>query len=263
MTHPYFSLEHPARLAHRGSRLLWPENTMTAFSGAVEGLGYRYLETDVRATRDGVLVTFHDETLERTTNGVGSIADWLWDDLRHLDAAWSFGAEEGFPFRGTGIGIPRLDEVFATWPEVNVNIDLKADGIEWQVAEAIIRSRRVQKVLIGSFSDRRIARFRRVTRGTVATSAGTAVSVAAWAASRAGRRLPSRPDAYQLPFAARGARLDRRFVDAAHASGAQVHAWTVNERTDMERLLDMGVDGIVTDRPDLLNEVLAARTGDG
>lgn len=263
MTHPYFALEHPARLAHRGSRLLWPENTMTAFAGAVEELGYRYLETDVRATRDGVLVTFHDETLERTTNGVGKVADWLWDDLRHLDAAWSFGAAEGFPLRGSGIGIPRLDDVFTTWPDVNVNVDLKTDGIEWSVAEAIIRSRRAQKVLIGSFRDRRIARFRRVTRGAVATSAGTAVSIAAWAASRAGRPLPSRPDAYQLPFASRGARLDRRFVDAAHASGAQVHAWTVNERADMQRLLDMGVDGIVTDRPDLLNEVVATRTGDG
>lgn len=243
--------------------MLWPENTMTAFAGAVEGLAYRYLETDVRSTRDGVLVTFHDETLERTTNGVGKVADWLWDDLRHLDAAWSFGAADGFPLRGTGVGIPRLDEVFATWPEVNVNIDLKADDVEWPVAEAIIRTRRVQKVLIGSFSDRRIARFRRVTKGAVATSAGTAVSIAAWAASRVGRPLPSRPDAYQLPFAARGARLDERFVDAAHASGAQVHAWTVNERSDMVRLLDIGVDGIVTDRPDVLNEVMAARTSDG
>jgi glycerophosphoryl diester phosphodiesterase len=263
MTHPYFSLEHPARLAHRGSRLLWPENTMTAFGGAVEGFGYRYLETDVRATRDGVLVTFHDETLDRITNGVGRVADWLWDDLRHLDAAWGFGASDDFPLRGTGVRIPRLDEVFATWPEVNVNIDLKADGIEWAVAEAVIRSRRVQKVLIGSFRDRRIARFRRVTRGAVATSAGTAVSMAAWAASRTGRRLPSRPDAYQLPFAMRGARLDKRFVDAAHACGSQVHAWTVNERTDMERLLDIGVDGIVTDRPDVLNDVMTARAGDG
>ena len=236
---------------------------MVAFAGAVEDLSYRYLETDVRATRDGVLVTFHDATLQRTTNGVGDVADWLWEDLRHLDAAWSFGADDGFPLRGTGVRIPRLDEVFATWPAVNINIDLKDDNLEWPVADAVIRSRRVQKVLIGSFSDRRIARFRRVSRGAVATSAGTAVSVAAWAASRLGRRLPARPDAYQLPFAARGAQLDRRFVDAAHNAQAQVHAWTVNERVDMERLLDLGVDGIVTDRPDLLNEVVASRRGNG
>jgi len=236
---------------------------MTAFAGAVDGFGFRYLETDVRATRDGVLVTLHDETLDRTTNGIGRVADWLWDDVRHLDAAWSFGAGDGFPLRGTGVGIPRLDDVFATWPEANVNIDLKADRLEWPVAEAIIRSRRVEKVLIGSFHDRRIARFRRVTRGAVATSAGTAAGSAAWVASRLGRPLPRPPEAYQFPHAARGARLDRRFVDAAHAAGAQVHAWTVNERADMDRLLDIGVDGIVTDRPDILNEVMAARAPDG
>ncbi len=243
-------------MAHRGSRVLWPENTTTAFAGAIHDLGYRYIETDVRATRDGVVVVFHDERLERTTNGVGKVVDWLWEDLRHLDAAWSFGAEDGYPHRAKGVGIPRLEEVFATWPDVHFNLDLKAPGIEWLVAEVMIRARHSQQVLIGSFHDRRIARFRRITRGGVATSAGTFAAARAWAASRRRRPLPVPPEAYQMPYDVRGASLDRRFVDAAHAGGGQVHAWTVNDPEDMRRLLDMGVDGIITDRPDLLNELL-------
>lgn len=236
---------------------------MTAYAGAIEEFGYRYLETDVRKTRDGVVVMFHDATLDRTTNGVGAIADWLWEDLRHLDAAWSFGEEQGYPLRSTGVHIPRLEEVFGTWPGIHVNIDLKAPGMEWAVAETIVRARRREQALVASFVDARIARFRRITQGDVATSAGTALATAAWVASRVGRPVPRQPDAYQMPFQARGARLDRRFVDAAHAAGAQVHAWVVNQRDDMERLLEIGVDGIVTDLPDVLNEVIAARAGDG
>lgn len=246
-------------MAHRGSRILWPENTKTAFAGAIEQHGCVYVETDVRVTRDGVVVVFHDDTLDRTTNGVGKVVDWPWEDLQHLDAAWSFGAEEGYPLRGTGVTIPRLDEVFATWPDVHFNIDLKAPNIEWPVAEVVVQSRRAQKVLIGSFHDGRIARFRRITRGSVATSAGPLAASRAWAASRVGRTVRRAPEAYQMPYRVRGAALDRKFVDAAHLAGAHVHAWTVNEPADMARLLDVGVDGIVTDRPDLLNAVLAHR----
>jgi glycerophosphoryl diester phosphodiesterase len=259
MAHPFFSLEHPIRFAHRGSTHLWPENTTAAFAEAVD-MGYRYVEADVRVTRDGVVVVFHDATLDRTTNGTGRVVDWLWEDLRHLDAAWSFGADDGFPYRGGDVRIPRLDEVYATWPDVHLNLDLKAPGIEWSVAEVVTRAHRRSSTLVAAFNDRRIAKFRRITQGEVATSAGPVASVTAWAASRAGRTLPLRVDAYQLPYNARGARLDARFVDAAHEVGSQVHAWTVNEPDDMERLLDMGVDGIVTDRPDLLDEVLARRT---
>ncbi len=259
MTYSYLAREHPIRMAHRGSRILWPENTMTAFAGAVE-LGYHYVETDVRMTRDGIVVVFHDATLDRTTNGTGRIVDWLWEDLRHLDAGWSFEVDGDYPYRGRGVGIPRLEEVFATWPDLHLNLDLKASGIEWGVAEVIIGMDRRDSTLVASFHDQRIARFRRVTEGTVATSAGSRAAIAAWMASRLGKAFVQPVAAYQLPFDATGARLDRRFVEAAHAAGAQVHAWTVNEPSDMARLLDMGVDGIITDRPDVLNEVLSKRS---
>lgn len=258
-TWPYLTHEHPIRLAHRGSKELWPENTMVAFAGAVE-MGYRYLETDVRMTADGVVVAFHDSTLDRTTNATGSLAEWRWEELRHLDAGWHFGEESGYPRRGSGVTIPRLDELFATWPDACFNIDLKAPGIEWAVAEVVMRAGRQDSVCIGSFHDRRINRFRRITQGEVATSAGPVEASRAFLASRRGRPMRTRAAALQLPYAVSSrVRVDTTLVDAAHAAGVQVHAWTVNEAPDMEQLLDAGVDGIITDRPDILNEVVARR----
>lgn len=226
---------------------------MTAFTGAV-GLGIRYLETDLHRTRDGALIAFHDHVLERLTNGVGRVADWRWEDLRHLDAAYWFDPGNDYPRRGKGDGVPLLEEVIAAFPDVCFNLDLKQPGIEADVAQFVARHGLWDRVLIASFHDRRIRRFRRLTGGRVATSAGPVEASAMWAASRAGRRGPSGPDAYQVPATRR---IDRRFVEAAHRTGAQVHVWTVNDSTEMRRLLDLGVDGIVTDRPDLLNEVLA------
>lgn len=258
MIHPYLTLEHPVRLAHRGSRILWPENTMLAFQGAVD-LGCKYLEIDVRRTRDGVVAVFHDQVLDRVTNGTGRIDHWMWEDVRHLDAAWSFDPVHGHPRRATGVTVPSLDELFSTFPDLHINIDLKGPHLEWGVADLIQRHRRADRTLIGSFKDFRLSRFRRITRGTVPTSAGPVRAVAMWAASRAGAVSRGPEVAYQVPFEHPLLRLDRKYVDAIHAAGAQVHAWTVNDARTMHRLLDLGVDGIVTDRPDVLNEVIEER----
>lgn len=257
--HPYFSLEHPIRLAHRGSRVLGPENTMNAFSLAVEVLGCRYLEIDVQRTVEGRVVVSHDATLERTTNGTGRVADWSLETLSDLDAAYWFDPEGDYPLRGRGIGIPTLEEVLSAWPNVHVNIDLKAAGIEWQVAEIIMSLERAGSVLIAGFHDRRIRRFRRITRGQVATSAGPRTAAAMYAASRFGRRITAPVQAFQLPVDYRGLRVDRRLVEAVHDSGAHLHVWTVNDRAAMHEYLDLGVDGIVTDRLDTLNEVIQER----
>jgi glycerophosphoryl diester phosphodiesterase len=257
---PYLAHESPIRFAHRGSRLLWPENTWRAFDGAIEELGYSYVETDIRITRDHIVVVFHDETLERTTNGVGKVSDWDWEDLRHLDAGYRFSPDgESFPSRGTGVTISRLDDTFERYPDTCFNIDLKAPRSEWAVAEVIARTRASEQALVGSFNDRRIARFRRITKGSVATAAGPSASVAMYAASRLGRTIRRGVDAYQLPMKIRGGAVDEKLVDAVHDSGAHLHVWTVNEPEPMAELLDLGVDGIVTDRPDVLNEVLEAR----
>lgn len=249
---PYLSHEHPIRFAHRGSRVLWPENTMVAFQGAVD-LGYRYIETDVHVTRDGRVVIFHDDTLERLTDGSGRFADHDWEDLETLDAAHGFKPDEGFPLRGRGIGMPLLEEAVDTFPDQMFNIDLKQPGTARAVAEEVRRLGIEDRVMIGSFHDRRIRAFRRAAPG-VATSAGPA---------EVARSLARRPrdgigaDAFQVPEHGGGIRLvTPRFVRRAHTAGKQVHVWTVNDAEDMRRLLDMGVDGVVTDRPDVLNEVL-------
>lgn len=258
MTVPYLALEHPIRFAHRGSRVLWPENTLHAFHGAVES-GYRYIETDVRISKDRHVVVFHDASLERTTNGFGKVADHDLAELRRFDAAFHFDHANGHPLRGTGIGIATLEETFAEFPEVHFNIDLKGPGMEWVVADLVRQAGRQESVMIGSFIGRRTAKFRRITRGEVATSAGPRDTLRMWAASRRGRHLKAPVAAYQVPFNYKSLPIDQKYVDAIHAAGAQVHFWTVNEKADMHRLLDLGADGIVTDRPDLLNEVIQDR----
>lgn len=252
----YFSIEHPIRLAHRGSRVLWPENTMFAFVGAVEELGYHYLELDVRLTADRIPVVFHDATLERTTSGTGKIADYTLDELQSIDAAYHFDPDHDYPLRGTGIGVSPLEELYRTWPDVRLNVDLKASGEEWAVAEVIRAADAEHRTLIGSFYDRRIARFRRITQGQVAVSAGPTAAAAMWSASRGGRTTRRKVQAYQLPFNYRGFKIDEKLIDSVHRAGAHLHLWTVNEADDMRRFLDMGVDGIVTDRPDVLNDVM-------
>jgi glycerophosphoryl diester phosphodiesterase len=255
---PYLDGEYPIRFAHRGSRVLWPENTVVAFEGAA-ALGYVYIETDVRITRDGVVVVFHDDTLDRTTNGKGPVKDWLFDDIKHLDAGWWFDPDAGFPQRGRDAVVSSLDDVFERFPDVRFNIDLKGPGLEWPVADVVRRHGREKMVMIGSFRGHRIGKFRRVTDGAVATSAGPAAALLLYSASRLGKTVSTRASAFQVPFDYRGITIDEKFVVAAHAADAHVHCWTVNEATDMQRLLDVGVDGIVTDRPDILNEVLAQR----
>jgi glycerophosphoryl diester phosphodiesterase len=249
---PYLSHEHPIRLAHRGSRLLWPENTMSAFQGAVD-LGYRYIETDVHVTRDGRVVIFHDNDLERLSDGVGTFAKHDWADLRKLDVAFGFQPDADFPLRGTGVTMPLFEEAVKSFPQQMWNVDLKQSGIAERVAAEVRRLGIEDRVLIGSFHDRRIRAFRHAAPD-VATSAGP-LEVARSLARRPRRHGGA--DAYQVPERGSGMRLvTKRFVDRAHKADKHVHVWTVNDPVDMRRLLDLGVDGIITDRPDLLNEVL-------
>lgn len=255
---PYLTQEHPLRMAHRGSRLLWPQNTMQAFQGATD-LGYRYLETDVHLSADGVVVVFHDHVLEELTNGAGKVSEWRWEDLQLLDAGYTFQPEEGHPWRGKGLQIPSLEQVASTFPDAFLNVDTKEDEVVEPLAKEVTRLDLGDRILVASFHGSRIRRFRRLTNGSVATSAGPTEIAAAWTRSRLGRVPRDAADAYQVPD---GRVPDARFAAAAHAAGKHVHVWTVNDEVDMHRLLDQGVDGIITDRPDLLNQVVTQR-GDG
>lgn len=249
----------PVAIAHRGSRLLWPENTMEAFSGAVS-LGYRHLETDLHLTADDVLVCFHDHTLDRTTDGSGPVSELTLDQLSGLDAGYRHVGRDGYSFRGLGIRVPTLEEALLAFPRVSFVVDLKTDNLVEPLRELIERLDLHDRLIVGSFSDRRLEEFRLASGGLVATSTGATSSRSWLLASRVGRGVGGDAAALQLPRRSRGLRVvDRRLVGAAHRRGLQVHVWTVNDPAEMRELLDMGVDGIITDRPDLLKQVLQER----
>jgi glycerophosphoryl diester phosphodiesterase len=248
----------PIAVAHRGSRLLWPENTMEAFQGAV-GLGFRWLETDLHRTRDGVLVCFHDDTLIRTTDGRGPVSGLDLADLRRLDAGYRFRRAGERPFRGTGVRVPTLEEVVSAFPDVSLIVDLKEDGIEEALLALIERRSLWDRLVVGSFSDERLQRFRELSGGRVATSTGSSETFRLWRAARSSTPPPL-ADAVQIPRNYRGIRVvTPATVAGFHRGGYQVHVWTVNREQEMETLLGWGVDGLISDRPDVLRSVLERR----
>lgn len=247
---PYLDHPGPIAFAHRGGAPGCPdgllENTMPAFAAAVE-LGYRYLETDVHATADGVLVAFHDAHLDRLTDGTGPIADLPW---RRVRQALVGGREP----------IVRFDELLATWPHVRINVDAKHDGAVAPLATAVHRAGATDRVGVAAFSDRRLARLRASLGPRACLAAGPRAVAALRATSLVGRAWRGDADCVQVPVrAGRITVVDRRFVVAAHRAGLAVHVWTIDDAQEMRRLLDLGVDGIMTDRPAVLKGVLAER----
>jgi len=249
----------PVPIAHRGSRLLWPENTMESFSGAFE-MGYRHIETDLHITSDGVIVCVHDHTVDRTTEGSGEVSDHTFDEVRTLDAGYRHGGRDGFTFRGKGIAIPSFEQVVTDFPDVSLVVDLKIDGLARPLADLVDRLGIHDRIIVGGFSDDRLNEFREVSGGRVPTSTGPALSRMWVLASRVGRGGGGDASALQLPTQIRGVRVvDEKLLRSAHQAGLQVHVWTVNEVQEMKRLLDLGVDGLVTDRPDILKSLLVER----
>lgn len=245
-TVPFLDHPGPIPFAHRGGAGDWPENTMPAFAGAV-ALGYRYVETDVHVTADGVLVAFHDERLDRVTDRTGVIRELPWREVRRARVA---GREP----------IPLLEDLLGTWPDLRVNVDPKHDSAVDALAATIRRTGAIDRVCVGAFSDRRLGRLRAVLGPRLCTSLGPR-GVARLRAASFGLpsgRLPARC-AQVPPTAGRVPLVDERFVRAAHHRALQVHVWTVDDEAEMHRLLDLGVDGIMTDRPAVLRAVLEAR----
>ena len=241
-------LDHPGPLAfaHRGGAGDWPENTLPAFEGAV-ALGYRYVETDVHATADGVLVAFHDDVLDRVTDRTGRVAELPWSEVSRARVD---GREP----------IPLLEDLLGTFPELRVNIDPKADDAVAPLVDVLRRTAAVGRVCVGSFSDKRIARVRAALGEGLCCSLGprgVARVKAAGFGAPAGR---VGGECLQVPVATRGVTVtDARLVRTAHRLGLQVHVWTIDDPVEMGRLLDLGVDGIMTDRPAVLREVLERR----
>ena len=241
----------PLAFAHRGFAPDGDENTMAAFRAAV-GLGYRYLETDVRTTRDGVLVVFHDERLERVTDGTGRIADRTYAELRRLRVA------------GRG-SIPTFAELLDEWPDIRLNVDVK------DAAGAVLLARHIDaagahgRVLVSSFSARRLAAARRALARPTALGASVSTVALATLLGPVGLTggigpLLRATDALQVPERKGPVPVvTAGFLRRAHRRGLHVHVWVVNDPDRMRRLLDWGVDGLMTDRADLLAEVMAER----
>lgn len=254
---PFFDagLDQPGAVlafAHRGGafhpELEGLENTLTAFEHAV-ALGYRYLETDVHATRDGVLLAFHDAMLDRVTSHTGSIAETRYDDLAKVVV-------------GEREQIPTLASLLERFPGCCFNIDIKAGHAVAPLVDLVRRTGAYDRVCVGSFSERRMRAFRRAIDRPVATAHGPAtVAVARFAPAPVAARVARAPGrAFQVPHR-RGAVhvVTERFVARAHAARQPVHVWTIDDPVEMHALLDLGVDGLMTDRTDLLRDVLVER----
>lgn len=237
----------PIAFAHRGFAIgseLGLENTMRAFEAAVR-LGYRYLETDVRVSADGVALAFHDSTLDRVTDRRGPLHTQPWSQLR---AARIGGVEP----------IPLLTDLLAAWPDTRINLDVKDDRGIRATVDAVRRTGTLERVCVGSFATRRVAAVRRSLGPALCTSLGPQAALTLRLPRPPGRR-PTGACA-QVPARIGGRRfVDARYLAAAHRLGLPVHVWTVNERAEMTRLLDLGVDGIMTDHADVLRDVLVER----
>ncbi len=245
--------EAPVSIAHRGASGAAPENTFAAFDRAVRN-GADVLELDVRPSADGRAAVVHDRTVDRTTNGSGEVASLSMNELARLDAGHRFAPQRGYPYRGTGEKIPMLREVLARYPETPLNVEIKAGGPGFArtVARTILRSGAEDRVVVASRSHASVAAVRRASGGAVPTGASTREVVTFFAASRLGLSGLLQPEygRLQLPATYRGIELvTPELVSAAGRAGVPVDAWTINSPKDMARLKEMGVAGVVTDRP--------------
>ncbi len=261
---PYVTHDRPLFFAHRGGSGLAPENTLPAFERGLS-FGADALELDIQTTREGEIVVIHDQTVDRTTNGVGPVAGYTLEELRRLDAGYRFTPDGGqtYPFRGQGIVIPTMREMFERFPTMRINLDLKESSPdrERRLWELIQEYEAYDRILVASGEmHAAIIRFRALSAGRVATSASEAEIRRFFYAvqARATRWLRPAYDALQVPeIHGRIRVVSPAFVRAAHRLGIDVHVWTVDERGAMERLLALGVDGIMSDRPDVLADVLS------
>jgi glycerophosphoryl diester phosphodiesterase len=239
----------PVAMAHRGGAIEHLENTMPAFEACV-ALGYRYLETDVRVTVDGELVVFHDPTLDRVTDRTGRVESLPW---REVQTALIGGREP----------VLRLEELLGAWPDVRFNLDVKAAGVLAPLVRLVRRMKVEDRICLASFSDARVAAARRLFGPDVCTSLGprgvAALRLSSYSPRAAGL-VRIQAGCAQVPLQLGGRPLvDERFIEAAHARSLQVHVWTVDTEAAATEMLALGVDGVMTDRPAMLRDLLLAR----
>lgn len=253
--HAFLDGPYPRAFVHRGWHagvLFGMENSLPAFKHAVRE-GFRYLETDVHATSDGVVIVHHDPMLDRTTDSTGMIGDLPWETVRQA----KIGGREP---------ISRLEDLLEELPGALFNIDVKVERAIEPLVNTLRRANAFHRVCVASFSESRLIKVRQLGGGGLLTSMGIGAIARLWAAGR----LPGafRRSRYQriAQVPVRQGRItvvDRKLITAAQQRGIEVHAWTVDEPAQMNELLDLGVDGLMTDRPDVLKNVLRQRGGWG
>jgi len=245
--HPYLDHDGVLAFAHRGGAVDFPENTMLAFEGAAQ-MGYRYIETDVHLTKDGVLLSFHDEILDRVTDGKGRINELTYDEVKQA----KIGGEHA---------IPLFEELLTTLPDIRLNVDTKADETVAPLIKMLDKHKAWDRVGIGSFSQKRL-NFIRAEKGDTVCLSMAAPKIAQVRFRSWGVPFLPVPDAQcaQVPINVGAIPVVREnFVKTAHRHDMQVHVWTIDDEADMNWLLDIGVDGIMTDKPALLKQVLQQR----
>jgi len=240
--HPFLEWEGILAFAHRGGMSEAPENTLEAFQHAVD-LGYTFLETDVHLTADGVLAAFHDVDLERTCGIASKIQDLTWNQLSEARVDGSH-------------PIPRFIDLLEAFPDARINVDCKSDDALQPLISLLSERDCLDRICVGSFSDRRLRAVRKAFGTQVCTSLGPVETTRL----TTGAPTPQGAFAAQVPPRAGKVRVvTERFVARAHRRGLQVHVWTIDDPAEMERLLDLGVDGIMTDQPEVLKDVLQRR----
>jgi glycerophosphoryl diester phosphodiesterase len=260
---PFLSRPGPYLVAHRGGGGLAPENTLAAFDGAAR-LGADVLELDVRLTADGAVVVFHDATTERVTGTGGTVASRRLAELRELDAGWSFSPDGGrtFPFRERGLAVPTLAEVLDRYPALLVNVEAKdpSPALAGALVRVVRGRGRVDSVCLGASDDAQGERLRSLLPEAChfLPEQAAICHVLAAHAGGAATGCPDGWDVADLPLRTEDgiAIVDEATVRWFHGRGMAVHVWTVDEEADMRILLDLGVDGIMSDRPDVLKRVL-------
>jgi glycerophosphoryl diester phosphodiesterase len=261
--HPFFASTRPLVFAHRGGAALGPENTLAAFDIGLS-LGADGLELDVRLSRDHVVVVHHDATLERTTNLRGAVSDFTADELWRADAGWRFENQGACPFRGLGHGIPRLHQVLSRYPGTRLIVEMKDNSVEMadRLLKVLREANALERVCVGSF---RLRALRAIRAAEPALATSAAQEEVRWALYRSWVGWPVRHASYlgyQVPERAGTTRVvSPRFVEGAHRAGLPVQVWTVDAEDEARRLLAWGVDGLITNRPDVLVPVVKQAVG--
>ena len=264
--YPYFAGDEVQVIAHQGGEEVRPSNTMAAFDHAAE-MGVDVLEMDVHSTADGVLVLIHDDTADRTTDGTGKVNELTFDEIQQFDAGEYWTNDDGatYPYRGQGITIPALEEVLQTHGDLPMVIEIKQEtpSIIEPFCKMLQTYGMTDRVLIGSFHHEVLVEFREACPG-VATSMSQKEITPLWALSLVGLeefytpagQAVQVPLTSELPVLGEVDVVTERFINNAHKRNIHVEVWTIDDPAEMERLIGMGVDGIITDRPDLMLDVL-------